>query len=229
MNAEAVIALRERFRNEGTTDGMNEEEVLALMLSYIKSPEAAASLSPLLLEEYATLNNLLKTPPDRLVKNKLIDEQSAVFLSLFYQLENSVLLHKNDRLKQLKTVEERKEYARNILYLKQQECFLVISLDKKNKVLGKEIVAAGTVNHSYVEPRLVIETLFENGADRAIFAHNHPCGKAEPSYPDIRLTEVLQKQLNAAGVTLVDHIIVGESEVLSMRCDTDKVIFRELE
>ena len=51
-----------------------------------------------------------------------------------------------------------------------------------------------------------------------ILAHNHPSGVAEPSAADRSLTRQLQDDLALVEVRVLDHLVVGEAEVISF-CD----------
>ena len=46
-------------------------------------------------------------------------------------------------------------------------------------------------------------------------AHNHPSGLAEPSQADIRITDKLKSALLLVDIRVLDHMIVGDGEVLS--------------
>lgn len=46
-------------------------------------------------------------------------------------------------------------------------------------------------------------------------SHNHPSGVAEPSQADCRITQRLQAALDLIDVRVVDHMVVGDSEVIS--------------
>ncbi|WP_331351904.1 JAB domain-containing protein [Cellvibrio sp. UBA7671] len=46
-------------------------------------------------------------------------------------------------------------------------------------------------------------------------SHNHPSGVAEPSQADCRITQRLQAALDLIDVRVIDHMVVGDSEVIS--------------
>ncbi|MEZ1423277.1 JAB domain-containing protein, partial [Pseudomonas monteilii] len=46
--------------------------------------------------------------------------------------------------------------------------------------------------------------------------HNHPSGSIEPSQDDVHLTLSLKRGLALIDVRVLDHIIVGDGEPLSM-------------
>jgi DNA repair protein RadC len=55
-----------------------------------------------------------------------------------------------------------------------------------------------------------------HNAAAVIFAHNHPSGVAEPSQADQHITRRLQQALDLVDVRVLDHLIVGDGEVVSL-------------
>ena len=49
-----------------------------------------------------------------------------------------------------------------------------------------------------------------------IFVHNHPSGEPEPSEADKKITIQLRESLSLVDVRVLDHIIVGANECVSM-------------
>ena len=47
--------------------------------------------------------------------------------------------------------------------------------------------------------------------------HNHPSGKAEPSREDIHLTRRLQEAGKIMCIELLDHVIIGERNYVSLK------------
>ena len=50
-----------------------------------------------------------------------------------------------------------------------------------------------------------------------ILVHNHPSGDPSPSESDILLTRRVQEAGNVIGISLLDHIIIGDKRFLSFR------------
>ena len=46
-------------------------------------------------------------------------------------------------------------------------------------------------------------------------AHNHPSGHAEPSAADISMTRQLKDALALVGTTVLDHLVVAGSRIVS--------------
>ena len=53
-------------------------------------------------------------------------------------------------------------------------------------------------------------------AAAVILAHNHPSGVAEPSLADQRITVRLQQALGLVDVRVLDHLVVGDAEIVSL-------------
>jgi DNA repair protein RadC len=97
-----------------------------------------------------------------------------------------------------------------------QECFIVIALNTRNKVIEKHLVSLGTVNSALVHPRECFRPLIQSGASATILAHNHPSGDPTPSGEDIKITRQLIQAGEIMGIKVLDHVIVGDT-ALSLR------------
>jgi len=62
---------------------------------------------------------------------------------------------------------------------------------------------------------VVIKALHHQAA-AVVLAHNHPSGSVQPSAADQALTQTLRAALALVDVRVLDHIIVGPGEALSM-------------
>lgn len=96
------------------------------------------------------------------------------------------------------------------------EVFVVCFLDAQNKLLQTEELFRGTLNQTSVYPREVVLRALHHHAAAVLLAHNHPSGAVQPSPADIALTQTLRAALSLVDVRVLDHIIVGAGEALSM-------------
>lgn len=92
-----------------------------------------------------------------------------------------------------------------------REIFAVAFLNSQHQLITVEDIFVGTNNAAPVYPREVIKRTLELNAGAVIVSHNHPSGIAEPSMADQRVTERLKKALNMIDVSLLDHIVVGDT------------------
>lgn len=97
------------------------------------------------------------------------------------------------------------------------EKFGILALDTKNNVIGIHIISIGSLNASIVHPREVFKAAILNNACSIILFHNHPSGDVTPSNEDIETTKRLVESGKIMGITVFDHIIVGENNYCSMK------------
>lgn len=93
------------------------------------------------------------------------------------------------------------------------EKFWVLCLNRKGRLLRRVEVSSGTASSTLVHPREVFREAIREAASSIICIHNHPSGDPSPSAQDIRITRTLREAAGAVDITLLDHIILGRSEV----------------
>ncbi|GAB4140485.1 MAG: DNA repair protein RadC [Cyanobacteria bacterium J069] len=101
-----------------------------------------------------------------------------------------------------------------------QERFAVVLLDIKHRLLGTQLISIGTATETLAHPREIFREVIRRGATRAIIAHNHPSGNLEPSPEDIALTRQLLQGAQVLGIPLLDHLILGNGDFISLRQKT---------
>jgi DNA repair protein RadC len=97
------------------------------------------------------------------------------------------------------------------------EQFRILFLNHKNALIKDEVQQRGTVNHTPVYPREVIERALELGASSIILAHNHPSGDPTPSQPDIDMTNKIATAAKAVGISVYDHLIIADGSHYSFK------------
>lgn len=107
-------------------------------------------------------------------------------------------------------------YCRLRLHGRVAESFCVMWLDNRHRVLAWEELFQGTIDGASVHPREVVRAALKWNAAAVIFAHNHPSGVAEPSAADRAITHELRDVLQLVGVRVLDHLVCGEGEPVSM-------------
>jgi DNA repair protein RadC len=99
----------------------------------------------------------------------------------------------------------------------EQEEFVVVLLDRKQRVLRVVDVSRGTLDSSLVHPREVFREAIREAASSVLAVHNHPSGDPEPSVEDRYLTRRLVAAAEVLGLQLLDHVIVCRSDYYSFR------------
>jgi len=108
----------------------------------------------------------------------------------------------------------------NDLMWQPQERFAVLLLDIKHRLVGTRIISIGTATETLAHPRDIFREVIRQGAIRVIVAHNHPSGNVDPSPEDIALTQQLLAGAQVLGIPLLDHLILGNGNHLSLRQTT---------
>ena len=98
-----------------------------------------------------------------------------------------------------------------------QEKFYAVSLDSRNRIVRRHLVAVGSLASVTVHPREVFRPLVREGAAAAIVLHCHPSGDPSPSEEDQMLTARLVEVGRMIGIPILDHLIVGRDGYHSFR------------
>lgn len=104
-----------------------------------------------------------------------------------------------------------------------REHLLAIYLDWRRHVLGLHVAAIGNRNLLHSEAREVFSTGLLLHATEVVLVHNHPSGDATPSEEDEVRTRELEIAGLLLGITVLDHIVVGEHDYRSIR-STDRML-----
>lgn len=107
-------------------------------------------------------------------------------------------------------------YLQHVFLGCDREVFVCLFLDCRNRVIACEELFRGTVDAAPVYPRVVVTRALALGATGVIAAHNHPSGSCLPSEADRRITRRLVEALALVDVRLLDHIIVGFGDSVSL-------------
>jgi len=91
------------------------------------------------------------------------------------------------------------------------ESFIVLFLNRNNNTIGWYKVSQGGLNGTVIDNRLILVTALNCAAHAIIVSHNHPSGNTTPSKADIKITNDLKNACKILDITLLDHIIITES------------------
>lgn len=120
-----------------------------------------------------------------------------------------------DSREKLNTASAVYEYFGNLISEKEEEHFLVLSLDSSLRCIAVSDISKGTVNRALVDVRNVALAALEKQAVSIICLHNHPSGDPSPSECDISLTRNLRRGMETINIPLNDHIICGHNSYFS--------------
>ena len=102
-------------------------------------------------------------------------------------------------------------YMKDIVCNKNQEYFYALYLDSKKNLIDKKLLFIGTINKSIVHPREIFKYAYLLSASSIVCIHNHPSGDPLPSKEDMLITKHLVDIGKIQGISVVDHIIIGNN------------------
>lgn len=103
-----------------------------------------------------------------------------------------------------------------LLVDRDRERCVLVSLDSRHRVIGVDMVSVGSVDHTFMAPREIFRDALLRGASAVVVAHNHPSGDPTPSADDRQVTRRLAQAGAAVGVDLLDHLVVGDPDWVSL-------------
>lgn len=107
-------------------------------------------------------------------------------------------------------------YLRLQLAAETRECFGVLFLNSQHQAIAFEIMFTGTLTQTSVYPREIVVAALRYHAAAVVLTHNHPNGKTQPSRADEAMTQTLKHALALVDVRVLDHVIVGGNQAVSM-------------
>jgi DNA repair protein RadC len=109
-----------------------------------------------------------------------------------------------------------KSYLSTLLGGREAECFCVLFMDNRHRLIEFREMFQGTIDGASVHPREVVKAALALNAAAVILAHPHPSGVAEPSRADELITTRLKEALALVDIRVLDHIIVAGNDSISL-------------
>ncbi len=208
--------LRARFMMGGA-DAMPDYELLELLLFSAIPQKDTKPLAKALIHKFGDFAGVLSASPAQLLAVKGLSDKSVAFLKVVQA--SGLRLGRQKVMSQpiLSSWSALVDYLRAAMAHEANEHFRLLFLDRKNRLIGDEVQARGTVDHTPVYIREVVKRALDLGATALILVHNHPSGDPTPSRADIEMTRDIAKAAAPLGVTIHDHIIIGKGEPASLR------------
>jgi len=200
--------LRERFLSAGL-DGFHDYEVVELLLTLATPRKDCKDTAKEALKRFKTLQGVLEASGPELAEVPGIGPKNSFGVRLVKAAADRYFRSRVREKKTLGNADEVREYLGYSLGSRARECFMVIFLDAKNRVLETETLFEGTLTASAVYPREVVRAALGHHAAALIFVHNHPSGDPAPSREDMDITRRLIHACRVMGLTVHEHLIVG--------------------
>ncbi|MGY6587665.1 MAG: RadC family protein [Wenzhouxiangella sp.] len=206
---------RERLMNHGP-EQLSDAELLAILLRTGVNGRSALDVARALINRFGSLRGLLDCDRQTLCALPGLGPAKVAQIHAAIELARRHMRESLDRGKPLTSPQITREYLRAALRDRPHEVFCALMLDTRHRVIRFEELFTGTIDSAHVHPRVVVEKALAHRAAALIVAHNHPSGIAEPSQADLAITRRLRDALGLVDIRLLDHFIVGDTEVVSL-------------
>lgn len=205
---------REKLLNLGA-QALTDVELLSIFLGTGHRGKTVQDIARDLLDKFGGFRGLLEAKPKEIIDMPGMGIAKVAQIRATLELTDRYLQSVFDRGDAITDPGITRRFLKFKLGHYAREVFAVMFLDNQHRLISYEELFFGTIDGASVHPREVIIRALENNAAAVILAHNHPSGVAEPSQADQRITDRLISALQLVDVRVLDHMIVGEGEVLS--------------
>jgi DNA repair protein RadC len=206
---------REKLLYQGTHT-LSDAELLAIFLRTGVKGKTAVDLARDLLNNFGGVRHLLEAPMQQFCQHHGLGVAKYAQLQAVLELAKRHLLENLKRSNALESSQDVQSFLMTQLRHRQQEIFACLFLDNRNRIIHYDELFHGTINCAAVYPREVVKRALAHNAAAVILAHNHPSGVAEPSPEDKSITQQLAKALSLVEIRVLDHMIIGDSQVISL-------------
>ncbi|MEX2514959.1 MAG: DNA repair protein RadC [Candidatus Paceibacterota bacterium] len=196
---------REKLEAKGVK-ALSDAELLQIVVGSGVPGSLVADIAEAILEKLESGTDAITL--DALLEIKGVGSASASRILASLEIANRFVREDVTRIQKAKDVLPLLSDIRN----KKREYLQAISLDGAGRVISQRTISVGTLDASLVHPREVFADAVTDRASSIILAHNHPSGDTTPSQEDKEITKKLKKAGEILGISLVDHVIVSESE-----------------
>ncbi len=206
---------RERLLAHGS-GCLSDAELLAIFLRTGTRGMPVMEMARYLLETFGGLRSLMTASSRQFCSVKGLGTAKYAQMQAAMEMARRVT---DEPLRQgdpLKSPEDTRRFLASRLGTYPHEVFAALFLDNRHRVIHYRELFRGTIDGAAVYPREVVRQALEDNAAAVIFAHNHPSGVAEPSQADIALTKRLKDALALVDIRVLDHMVVGHGEVISL-------------
>ena len=142
------------------------------------------------------------------IKLQMIKEASAIYTQETITTPTDIV----------KLVNSYEEYN-----LSPTEKIILIGLNTKNQVNIYTEIASGAPGYANFKTSDLFKPLLLSNSSKFILVHNHPSGDATPSKEDKDITAKVKTSALLMGLTLLDHIVIGDNSYASVLNSIEEV------
>lgn len=207
---------REKLAAKGAL-ALSNAELLAIILRTGTQQESVARLAERLLSENDGLSGLNRLTVQEMSKVKGIGAAKALTIVAAIELGRRIHSLQPAERPIIRRPEDIRDLMMPRLRYESKEHFVALLLSTKNNVLAQPVISVGSLNASLVHPRELFREAINYSAAAVVLVHNHPSGDPAPSKEDIELTRRMISAGELLGISVLDHVIIGDGKYVSFK------------
>lgn len=201
-----------------------EREYLEKFLERLEPKSRLKTTIDTLFKYLYDLKSIFNTPKAVLEKIPNINESVAFAISSFKEIFETLeeVSFKDYTYSSI----DFKNYLINKFRYMNNENFYIVAINNKDKVQKILFVSEGNSFSVKLSFENLLNLIINSKAKKLVLIHNHPDGLPNPSFNDLETTFLLNKSLKKYKIKLLDHFIIGNKQMLSLK---DNGIFEFIE
>jgi DNA repair protein RadC len=206
---------RERLLKAGSGN-LSDAQLIAIIVRTGGGGKSALELGMELLRIFGSLKKLEQASVKELEQLSGLGNAKIAQLKAAFELGSRLLRESSLKGPVFSTGNDVYLYYYPLLQNVKKEVFHCAMLDAKNRLIRDSRVSEGTLTASLIHPREAFRDAIKESAASVIFVHNHPSGDPTASREDMVITERLSSAGDMIGISVLDHIIIGDGTYTSM-------------
>lgn len=211
---------RERIRQEFLQHGFDKNtpphKILELLLFYCVQRADTNPIAHELIQKYGSVAGVLDAPVEELAAFKGLSERSAILLKMIMPIARRYLYDKSEQRPTFCGLDEIGKYILEQYIGETKEKIGVMCLDTRGTLISFDFLCEGDIASVGLSYRDLAKIALSGNATAVVLCHNHPNGIAIPSDNDVSLTMQAAETLSKIDVQLIDHIVVADTDFVSM-------------
>ncbi len=207
---------RERMARAGA-QALSSAELLAIILRLGVGGENVLSMAQRILANFGGLGGLARADFSQLTAERGLGPAKASQILAALELGRRLMAESPEERWQIRAPSDAAHILMPVIGHQEQEHFVILYLDTRNRVTDRETLYKGSLNTSLVRTAEVFRGAVRRNCAAVIVAHNHPSGDPNPSPEDVALTRRLVDAGKLLEIPVLDHVIIGENRHVSLR------------
>lgn len=195
----------------------DDYQLLELFLFYSNPRADVNPLAHQLIHHFGSLPAVLNASVEELTAVKGVGTHTAISLRLISDLTRRSRMARCSGKNLITSADDAADYLIPYFYGSRVEQVYLLCLDSRGRILHCSHLCDGTPNSAAFDQRELISAALEHQASAVLLAHNHVSGAVEPSQEDLDVTRNAAQALRFIHVQLMDHLIIGDDDYLSLR------------